>query len=422
MYEIRSVPEPEALALQRRLSLPDCDPDTGRHHDEHLATRLGAWTPEGLLVGLIRLLPLDEKGQLDERVRRVDGPFALQGHQGCKPALEAKIQALRDDGAAIWRPYSAETIQVLSGVQAVRKRPGMYIGSVDVDGELEVAWEPVGNVLDEHLAGHASVLRIDHDPAEQVWTVSDDGRGVPIGAIERVMTSLHAGAHQGAPRYHVHAGLHGLGLAVLCALSETCSLTSERDGGRVTMRFARGVPTSPLTPEPVTGQRGTTLRFRLDREIFQVLGLDTDNKTLRRRIWELSCFNPGLDIRVQGARAVAPDGLRSLAEGHAGEPLVDVVSFQDEVDGVRVRGLLGWRASRQGAPLAVGYCNQSQTRAGGSHIDGAQAALAGVAEPGRVLLLNVDVLEVLYAGRTRDKLFNPEVEPIVTRVLSRALA
>ena len=423
MYEIRSVPEAEALALQKRLSTPDCDPETGRHHVEHLASRLGAWSGDGDLVGLVRLLPLNEQRERDEGVLRLDGPYTLAGHRACREPLLAAARAAAPSGIRLWQPvdYSAADIVVLSGSQAVRKRPGMYIGSVDAAGEAELVFEPVSNTLDEHAAGFATALAVSHDPAQQMWTVSDDGRGIPFDVIEKVVTLLRAGPHQGAPRYHIHAGLHGLGMAVLSALSERCTVESEREGRRVRMGFSRGEKVEDLTTIPATGQRGTTVRFRLDTEIFSELRLTAAQPAFRHRLWELACFNPGLRVSLQGAVLDAAGGLLALAEHHAGEPLVDVVRISRVVDGVRVSGVLGWRASRAGAPLEVGYCNQSHTTEGGTHLAGARAALRGQPAAGRVLLLNVDVVDVWFEGRTRQKLGNPGVEPLVAQVLREAL-
>jgi hypothetical protein len=428
MYTIRSAAAQEALPLQRQLCLSDCDPATGRHLLEHLATRIGAFDGD-TLVGLVRLLPLDRQERESLRHVRMEGPFTLPGHD-CAAALHARVLQELGPKVDLWRhippppvrpgEYTAASITVLCGLQAVRKRPGMYIGGVGVEGMREVLFEAISNTLDEHLAGHADALsaRLDGD----TWTIHDNGRGIPVtplrdgqSALEAVMLTLSAGPYRGDRfRLHAHAGLRGLGLAVLNALTAVCVVEVERDGQRHRADFARGLPTAALHTIPPTGQRGTTLRFSLDPEIFGEATLTPDD--LRPRLTELAGLNPGLAITLQGEHLAVPDGLLGLAEQAAG-PLSGVRFFEAERDGVFLRAVLGWRS---GPPLTISYCNQSRTIEGGSHVEGAHSGLSGLPEAGRVLLLDVRLAEPAFAGRTRDRLDMPALTPLIAAMLRDA--
>jgi len=322
-------------------------------------------------------------------------------------------------------PYDASSITVHRGLLAVRKRPGMYIGDLGVAGLRELIFEPISNTLDEYLAGHATALSIACDVDTGTWTVSDDGRGIPVAPIgedgqsplEKWMCHLHAGPHFGTPRIHVHAGRLGLGLAVLNALTVECIVEVERDGRRFRQDYARGLPTGFLHPIAPLGQRGTTFRFRSDPEIFGDATLSPAD--IRARLVELAALNRGLRITLQGEVLEMPDGLLSLAGQAAGGTLSRVRLIEGAEEGVSVRGVLVWRAG--GPPLVVGYCNQSFTE-GGSHVEGAQAALAGQPQSGLVLVLAVQVNDPRFAGRTRDRVDMPWIVPIIEAIIRDGLS
>ena len=422
MYEIRSAAAHEALPLQRQLRLSDCDPQTGRHLLEHLADRLGAFA-DGELVGLVRLLPLDEGEREDGSVSRMEGPFVLPGHESCTEALHARVVSRLTGKTRLWRytprktpvgEYDINSITIISGVQAIRKRPGMYIGGVDAAAMREVLFETVSNTLDEHLAGHATHVDITH--TDGTWSVTDDGRGIPVVPLDRDgrsplelgMQELYCGDYRGTTRTHAHAGWRGLGLVVLSALSEQCTVEVERDGQRHRQDYARGLPTSFLHTIATTGQRGTTLRLRFDAEIFGEAVLTPDD--LRPRLLELAGLNPGLTITLQG-EALTSGGLLGLAEEAAGGPLSDVRHIEAEADGVSVRAVVGWCGT--GSPVVRSYCNQSPTVEGGSHVEGALSALSDLPQPGMVLLLAVRLRDPAFGGRTRDRLNMPKITAIV---------
>lgn len=308
MYEVRTVRDAEALPFQRALSLEDCEPETGRHRLERFASRIGAFAGERL-VGMVRLLPVNEDEVIDAGCRRMDGPFIQEGHGDCQAALLARVLEDLQPGTRLWKPvfdeprpegyvYSARDIQVLVGLEAVRRRPGMYVGGLGEEGMIEAILVPVHNTLAEHRAGHASRLHISCD--DGLWTVRDDGRGIPVrrlesgeSALERVMMTLSCGRRD----FRSTAPPQGPGLAVLNALSAECEVEVERDGARHRQRYARGVPGSLLTEIEPLGQRGTTVRFRLDPDLFEAALAPAD---LRPALSALARESPGLSIRLQG--------------------------------------------------------------------------------------------------------------------------
>ena len=204
--------------------------------------------------------------------------------------------------------YTAASIQVLEGLEAVRRRPGMYIGSTDVRGLHHLVWEVVDNSIDEAMAGHAT--RIDVTiAADGTVTVQDDGRGVPVGrhatgkdALEVVHTVLHAGGKFGGGGYKVSGGLHGVGVSVVNALSEWLRVETARDGSVWAQEYVRGKPTMPVTKVgPQGGRRGTRTIFRADHEMFESTDYSFD--TITQRLRESAYLNKGLWIRLTDERA-----------------------------------------------------------------------------------------------------------------------
>ncbi len=200
--------------------------------------------------------------------------------------------------------YNAKSISVLKGLEGVRRRPAMYIGSTDQRGLHHLVWEVVDNAVDEHLAGHASTITVrlrDDDGVE----VSDDGRGIPIDvhptegvpAVELALTTLHAGGKFDRQSYAVSGGLHGVGVSVVNALSSRTEVEVVRDGARHTIAFSRGPRTEDLarTPGKATGS-GTTVRYWPDPEIFEVTGVDHD--AVAQRLRETALLNPGLSLTI----------------------------------------------------------------------------------------------------------------------------
>src|SRR5579884_1527943 len=208
-----------------------------------------------------------------------------------------------DDGAARRQPkssYDAQDITVLEGLEAVRKRPGMYIGSTGPRGLHHLVYEIVDNSVDEALAGHCDAVSVTIHPDSSV-TVADNGRGIPVGvmekeqrpAVEVIMTVLHAGGKFGTGGgYKVSGGLHGVGASVVNALSERLEVEVRREGHKWTQSYERGKPQGPLSKGEATKETGTTTRFLPDAEIFETL--DFDFQILEERLRETAFLTRGL--------------------------------------------------------------------------------------------------------------------------------
>uniref|UniRef100_A0A7S1TKE7 DNA gyrase subunit B n=1 Tax=Erythrolobus australicus TaxID=1077150 RepID=A0A7S1TKE7_9RHOD len=331
------------------------------------------------------------------------------------PAARPKVQG----------SYGAESITVLEGLEPVRKRPGMYIGSTDVKGLHQLVYEVVDNAVDEALAGYCTnvVVRILKNGSV---SVSDNGRGIPVdahaksgrSALETVLTVLHAGGKFGQGGYSVSGGLHGVGISVVNALSASLTVTVYRDGKQYQMAFARGRAVSELEiaalPAAVAGQTGTTVVFSPDRSIFKTKDVDFDVDTLADRFEQLAFLNRALRIELhderignpnalpetdaesgsQDANDVDSDGevLRSAVYSrvfyHEGglreyvlhlckgkQPLhPDPIYFALEKDGVEVELALRW-SSDMFTESVLGFANNIRTSGGGSHVDGLKMAL-----------------------------------------------
>src|SRR5687768_5621540 len=199
--------------------------------------------------------------------------------------------------------YKAESIQVLKGLEAVRRRPGMYIGSTSENGLHHLVYEVVDNSIDEALAGHCDTISVAIH-ADNSITVSDNGRGIPVDmhpteklpAVEVALTMLHAGGKFDKNTYKVSGGLHGVGVSVVNALSERLEVIVDRDGQRHHMAFVRGKTVKKLTIMGKAKGRGTTVRFKPDSMIFTELNYDFD--TLANRLREMAFLNRGLEITL----------------------------------------------------------------------------------------------------------------------------
>jgi len=207
--------------------------------------------------------------------------------------------------------YGAKDIQVLEGLSAVRKRPGMYIGSTDISGLHHLVYEAVDNAIDEALAGHCTMIDVIIHPDNSV-TVQDDGRGIPVdmhptlrmSALEVVMTKLHAGGKFDNKVYRVSGGLHGVGISVTNALSKSLVATVKRQGKIFQQKYGRGVPLTPVEEIGETTKRGTSITFVPDDEIFPVIEFHFD--TISSRLRELAFLNSGAHLhrgRAHGQEA-----------------------------------------------------------------------------------------------------------------------
>ncbi|MFP4633263.1 MAG: DNA topoisomerase (ATP-hydrolyzing) subunit B [Halobacteriales archaeon] len=350
--------------------------------------------------------------------------------------------------------YDAGRIQVLEGLQAVRKRPAMYIGSVDERGLHHLVYEVVDNSIDEALAGHCDSVEVVLNDDGSV-TVSDDGRGIPIDqhekydvpAVEVVMTQLHAGGKFDSKSYQISGGLHGVGVSVVNALSEWLEVTVERDGGRYSQRFERGVPVGELERDGDAEGTGTTISFKPDGEVFETTEFEFD--TLENRLRELAFLNKGLEIRLTeeatGREAVHryDGGIREFVEylNETKTPLHDdVIYFECERDGVEVE--VGVQATKEYSGSVHSFANNINTREGGTHLSGFKSALTRVVNDyaeenglldgaklkgqdvreGLTAVVSVMVPEPQFEGQTKTKLGNSEVRGTVEGLVNEELS
>ncbi len=353
--------------------------------------------------------------------------------------------------------YAASNIQVLEGLEAVRKRPGMYIGDThDGSGLHHLVWEVVDNAVDEHLANHATRfgLTIHFDGS---ITVEDDGRGIPVGmhekgvsAAEVVMTILHAGGKFDHDSYKVSAGLHGVGVSAVNAVSELLKMEISRDGHVYYQEYKRGVPQAPLAQIGDTDRRGTKITFKPDHEIFAQNPGDTsefNHEIIIARLREIAYLNAGLVIDFKDERVEGRDhtflfkgGIREFVEllNKAKEPIHDqVVAFRVEQDKVDVEIALQWNSSY--AEQVFPYTNNVHNRDGGTHLTGLRGGLtrtitnyatnANLLKEVKGGLTGEDIREGLTAiisvkhpdpsfdSQTKSKLVSSEVKGIVEQVV-----
>ncbi|XP_019188056.1 PREDICTED: DNA gyrase subunit B, chloroplastic/mitochondrial-like [Ipomoea nil] len=365
------------------------------------------------------------------------------------------------------KDYGSEQIQVLQGLDPVRKRPGMYIGSTGPRGLHHLVYEILDNAVDEAQAGFAS--RIDvvlH--ADNSVSITDNGRGIPTdlhpvtkkSALETVLTVLHAGGKFGGSSsgYTVSGGLHGVGLSVVNALSEELEVTVWRDGKEHKQKYSRGKPTTSLIcHELLAGQRerqGTSIRFWPDKEVFTT-EIEFDYSTLAGRIRELAFLNPELTI-VLTKEDMDTEKSQCNEYCYAGglveyvkwlntdkKPLHDVVAFKREADGIVIDVALQW-CSDAYSDTVLGYANSIRTIDGGTHIDGLKASLTRTVNnlgkkskiikekdislsgehvrEGLSCVISVKVPNPEFEGQTKTRLGNPEVRKVVEQSINEYLS
>ena len=366
-----------------------------------------------------------------------------------------------DDGAA-GRPqpqasYDAQDITVLEGLEAVRKRPGMYIGSTGETGLHHLVYEIVDNSVDEALAGYCDAISVVIHPDNSV-TVPDNGRGIPVGimekeqrpAVEVIMTVLHAGGKFGTGGgYKVSGGLHGVGASVVNALSERLDVEVRRDGYEWTQSYERGKPLGPLTKGGPASDTCTTVHFLPDADIFETLNFDFD--ILRERLRETAFLTAGLKLSIVDERS---PGHR--AEFHYEGGIVDFVShlnanrepihkkvifFSGEGDEGALEVAMQWNASYQESVHS--FANNINTREGGSHMTGFRTALTVVlnkyardhnelkdkdenltgedVREGLTAVISVKLADPQFEGQTKTKLGNPGMAGFVQSVVNARL-
>ncbi len=337
--------------------------------------------------------------------------------------------------------YGPESIEVLEGLEAVRRRPGMYVGDTsDGSGVHHLLWEVVGNAIDEHLAGHAHHIhvRLEGDTV----TVEDDGRGIPVephpsgrSALEVVMTQLHAGPTRDGHTPHVHIGqsLHGVGLAAVNALSDPLEVIVHRGGRRFAMAFARGDTTSPLRDLGPSDSRGTQITLRPDPTIFGGPGLDPVG--IREHLRELAYFNPAVTLGFNGERFHEPRGLAALVLDMAGirDRSAPVIRLHDQCEDVRIDLAFLWANAQM--PRVRSFVCQRATEDGGTHVEGLRQGFSAAMQtwrpelatlsldqsPGFVGAVHVGLYDPRFGGPTKACLADDDARRAVRRFVADTL-
>lgn len=354
--------------------------------------------------------------------------------------------------------YDEAQIQVLEGLEAVRKRPGMYIGTTSSRGLHHLVWEIVDNSIDEALAGHCDHIEVFMEKDNWI-RVDDNGRGIPVGiqestgrpAVEVIMTVLHAGGKFGGGGYKVSGGLHGVGAAVVNALSETTEVYVNRDNKKYYIKFDKGVPTVELTEIGTSTETGTSVRFKPDKEIFTE-STTFDYDVLVNRLRELAYLNRKLRVTISDERTedgrtdsyYFEGGIKSYVEhlNKNKEPIhEEPIYIEGEKDGITIEIAMQYNAGY--AENIYSFANNINTYEGGTHESGFKTALTrvindyarknGMLKEADLNLSGDDVREGLTAiisikhpdpqfeGQTKTKLGNSEVSTITNSLFSEGL-
>ncbi len=346
------------------------------------------------------------------------------------------------------RKYTEDSIKVLKGLEGVRKRPAMYIGSTSSEGLHHLIWELVDNAIDEALAGYCDRIKVTLH-ADGSVSVEDNGRGIPVGihpevgkpAAEVVLTMLHAGGKFDRKSYTISGGLHGVGVSVVNALSKRLILEIRREGFVWTQEYSRGVPVTPLRKKGKTKKTGTKITFWPDDEIFDTVEFNPD--IISRRLRELAYLNSGLLIEFydeQNDRVKTfqyKGGIKEYVKQltRTKKPLHDVIHIKGEKEGVRVEVALQYTDSY--GENILSFANNINTVEGGTHLSGFKTALTrainNIIKDNKVRITGDDVREGLTAvisvmvpepqfeGQTKSKLGNNEVKGIVDSIVYEAL-
>ena len=354
--------------------------------------------------------------------------------------------------------YNAEQIQVLEGLEAVRKRPGMYIGSVSIRGLHHLVYEIVDNAVDEALAGYCKNIYVTIEPGN-IIKVEDDGRGIPvdihpktkISAAETVYTKLHAGGKFGGDSgYKVSGGLHGVGASVVNALSEWTEVTIQRDGGLYQMKFQRGKVIESLTKIGESKKTGTTVRFLADDTIFETLQYEFE--VLENRFREMAFLTKGLHITLEDIREETPKkadfcfegGLNSFVEylNKNKEKLHPTPIYMEKNGDFPIEIAIQYTSAY--SESIYSFVNNINTIEGGTHLEGFKRSLTKVfndyakahnilkekdnnltgddIREGITAVISVKVKEPQFEGQTKTKLGNSEVAGIVQTLMNEKLA
>ncbi len=353
--------------------------------------------------------------------------------------------------------YDASNIQILEGLEAVRKRPGMYIGSTGSRGLHHLVWEIVDNSIDEALGGYANIIKLELLPGD-IIRVTDDGRGIPVDlhpktnrpAVETILTTLHSGGKFDGQSYKVSGGLHGVGASVVNALSEWYLVEIHRDNKSYQQRYERGVPVTDVTIIGDSNHTGTMITFKADHLVFTDT-LIYDYEILRNRIQQLAFLNKGIKITISDQRSEHVVEHTYHYEGgiveyvtflnsNKGRVNQEIIYTEKEVDGITLEIAMQYNDSY--ATNLYSFANNIPTHEGGMHEDGFKMALTRVlnkyASDNNLLkkddsFLGEDTREGLTAivsikhpnpqfeGQTKTKLGNPEVRQITSQIVGEGL-
>ncbi len=357
--------------------------------------------------------------------------------------------------------YDADNIQALEGLEAVRKRPSMYIGSTDTKGLHHLVWEVIDNSIDEHLAGHCfNIELIIHD--NNYITVIDDGRGIPVdlhkklnkSALEVVMTILHAGGKFDKDTYKVSGGLHGVGVSCVNALSEDVKVIVERDGKIYTQEYERGKPKFDVKEIGTSERTGTTISFKADYQIFEEINYKYE--VLANRLREMAYLNKGLRLSIVDERNRDDDGNFKHAEYYSEGGLKEFVKFLDETRTPLIETPIHISGKEENVEVEVAmtynlgyqenifsFVNNINTKEGGTHVNGFRRAITREFKKygddngyfsklkfqissedfreGLTAVISVKVPEPQFKGQTKGELGNSEVTGIVSRAVGDVL-
>ncbi|MFT7616377.1 MAG: DNA gyrase subunit B, partial [Candidatus Woesearchaeota archaeon] len=350
--------------------------------------------------------------------------------------------------------YGADNIVVLEGLEAVRKRPGMYIGSTDIRGLHHLVYEVVDNSVDEALAGHCTKVSVKITKDNRI-IVEDDGRGIPVAmnaqykmsTLQVVLTMLHAGGKFDKNSYKVSGGLHGVGVSVVNALASKLIATINRDGKTYTQEYSRGAPLGDVTEVGVSTKQGTIIEFEPDLDIFETN--EFHYETLSSRLRELAFLNKGLTISIADERAGKEQtffyegGIKSFVEylNQSKEPFHEVIYFEKESDTSVVE--VAFQYNTTYAENTFSFVNNINTVEGGTHLVGFRTALTRVlnkyvqeyklnkdevhltnddAKEGLTAVISVKIQEPQFEGQTKAKLGNSFVRGMVDSVVSATLS
>ena len=357
--------------------------------------------------------------------------------------------------------YGASNITALEGLEAVRKRPSMYVGSTDTKGLHHLVWEVIDNSIDEHLAGYCNQIDTVIHPDNSI-SVMDDGRGIPIdmhsklkkSALEVVMTVLHAGGKFDKDSYKVSGGLHGVGVSCVNALSTDLRAEVHREGKLYRQEYKRGKPVSPVAEVGTTDKRGTRITFLPDSDIFDIIFYKYD--VLATRMRELAYLNSGLRLTLTDERQKDEKGGAKKEHFYSEGGLKEFVEFLDETKQPLIEQPIHVKGAEENVEVEVAmhyntsysetvysYVNNINTREGGTHVNGFRRAVNRLFKQygeengmfkklkfnisgedfreGMTAVVSVKVQEPQFKGQTKGELGNSEVTGIVSRTVGEVL-